>query len=213
MAVQIMPGREQAPDRAAVHLHLLFRHLVDRRARRHGDASPRGRPATGRRDRRRAAIRVRRRPADPAPGRQGRRRSCGSGSRERVASAGRRLALCRRASSTASRRRPNGKGMIYYAPSGDMMCQVSPGNDVEQGRREADAGRGAGGARRPHRLFRHLLDRRARADRHASSARQRAAGRHRRPRAPVYDRRRSADAQYARHELRRVVGTHEVRNC
>jgi hypothetical protein len=26
--------------------------------------------------------------------------------------------------------RPNGKGMIYYAPSGVMMCQVSPGNAV-----------------------------------------------------------------------------------
>jgi hypothetical protein len=26
--------------------------------------------------------------------------------------------------------RPNGKGMIYYAPTGDMMCQVSPGNAV-----------------------------------------------------------------------------------
>ena len=26
--------------------------------------------------------------------------------------------------------RPNGKGMIYYAPSGAMMCQVSPGNNV-----------------------------------------------------------------------------------
>jgi len=28
--------------------------------------------------------------------------------------------------------RPNGKGMIYYAPSGAMMCQVSPGNDVKK---------------------------------------------------------------------------------
>ena len=26
--------------------------------------------------------------------------------------------------------RPNGKGIIYYAPSGDMVCQVSPGNTV-----------------------------------------------------------------------------------
>jgi hypothetical protein len=26
--------------------------------------------------------------------------------------------------------RPNGKGMIYYAPSGDMVCQVSPGNVI-----------------------------------------------------------------------------------
>jgi hypothetical protein len=26
--------------------------------------------------------------------------------------------------------RPNGKGIIYYAPSGDMVCQVSPGNVV-----------------------------------------------------------------------------------
>ena len=26
--------------------------------------------------------------------------------------------------------RPNGRGMIYYAPSGDMVCQVSPGNVV-----------------------------------------------------------------------------------
>jgi len=26
--------------------------------------------------------------------------------------------------------RPNGKGLIYYAPSGAMMCQVSPGNVV-----------------------------------------------------------------------------------
>ena len=26
--------------------------------------------------------------------------------------------------------RPNGKGMIWYAPSGAMMCQVSPGNNV-----------------------------------------------------------------------------------
>ena len=24
--------------------------------------------------------------------------------------------------------RPGGKGIIYYAPSGDMVCQVSPGN-------------------------------------------------------------------------------------
>jgi hypothetical protein len=24
--------------------------------------------------------------------------------------------------------RPNGKGMIYYAPNGAMMCQVSPGD-------------------------------------------------------------------------------------
>jgi Lipocalin-like domain len=28
--------------------------------------------------------------------------------------------------------RPNGKGMIYYAPSGAMVCQVSPGNDVKK---------------------------------------------------------------------------------
>jgi hypothetical protein len=26
--------------------------------------------------------------------------------------------------------RPNGKGLIYYAPSGDMVVQVSPGNAV-----------------------------------------------------------------------------------
>lgn len=26
--------------------------------------------------------------------------------------------------------RPNGRGMIYYAPSGEMVCQVSPGNTV-----------------------------------------------------------------------------------
>jgi hypothetical protein len=26
--------------------------------------------------------------------------------------------------------RPNGKGIIYYAPSGDMVCQVSPGDTV-----------------------------------------------------------------------------------
>lgn len=26
--------------------------------------------------------------------------------------------------------RPNGRGIIYYAPSGDMVCQVSPGNTV-----------------------------------------------------------------------------------
>jgi hypothetical protein len=26
--------------------------------------------------------------------------------------------------------RPNGQGIIYYAPSGDMVCQVSPGNIV-----------------------------------------------------------------------------------
>ena len=29
--------------------------------------------------------------------------------------------------------RPNGKGMIYYAPSGAMMCQVSPGNVTRAG--------------------------------------------------------------------------------
>ena len=29
--------------------------------------------------------------------------------------------------------RPNGKGMIYYAPSGAMMCQVSPGNVARAG--------------------------------------------------------------------------------
>ena len=28
--------------------------------------------------------------------------------------------------------RPDGKGMIYYAPSGDMMCQVSPGHEVKK---------------------------------------------------------------------------------
>jgi hypothetical protein len=28
--------------------------------------------------------------------------------------------------------RPNGKGMIYYAPSGEMMCQVFPGNEVRK---------------------------------------------------------------------------------
>lgn len=28
--------------------------------------------------------------------------------------------------------RPDGKGMIYYAPSGEMMCQVSPGNEVKK---------------------------------------------------------------------------------
>jgi Lipocalin-like domain len=28
--------------------------------------------------------------------------------------------------------RPNGKGMIYCAPSGDMVCQVSPGNAVKK---------------------------------------------------------------------------------
>jgi len=28
--------------------------------------------------------------------------------------------------------RPDGKGMIYYAPSGDMMCQVYPGNEVKK---------------------------------------------------------------------------------
>ena len=26
--------------------------------------------------------------------------------------------------------RPNGKGIIYYAPSGDMVVQVSPGSDT-----------------------------------------------------------------------------------
>ena len=26
--------------------------------------------------------------------------------------------------------RPNGKGLIYYAPSGAMVCQVSPGHGV-----------------------------------------------------------------------------------
>ena len=26
--------------------------------------------------------------------------------------------------------RPNGKGMIYYASNGTLMCQVSPGNNV-----------------------------------------------------------------------------------
>jgi hypothetical protein len=26
--------------------------------------------------------------------------------------------------------RPNGKGIIYYAPTGEMVCQVSPGNGV-----------------------------------------------------------------------------------
>jgi len=29
--------------------------------------------------------------------------------------------------------RPGGKGIIYYAPSGDMMCQVSPGNVARAG--------------------------------------------------------------------------------
>ena len=28
--------------------------------------------------------------------------------------------------------RPNGSGMIYYAPSGEMICQVSPGNNVQK---------------------------------------------------------------------------------
>ena len=28
--------------------------------------------------------------------------------------------------------RPNGKGMIYYAPSGDMVVQVSPGKAVKK---------------------------------------------------------------------------------
>jgi hypothetical protein len=28
--------------------------------------------------------------------------------------------------------RPNGKGIIYYAPSGEMACQVSPGNDIKR---------------------------------------------------------------------------------
>ena len=28
--------------------------------------------------------------------------------------------------------RPNGKGMIYYAPSGDMVCQVSPGHETKK---------------------------------------------------------------------------------
>jgi hypothetical protein len=26
--------------------------------------------------------------------------------------------------------RPNGKGIIYYAPSGEMVVQVSPGNEI-----------------------------------------------------------------------------------
>jgi hypothetical protein len=29
--------------------------------------------------------------------------------------------------------RPGGKGIIYYAPSGDMVCQVSPGNIAKAG--------------------------------------------------------------------------------
>jgi Lipocalin-like domain len=29
--------------------------------------------------------------------------------------------------------RPGGKGMIYYAPSGELMCQVSPGNVSKAG--------------------------------------------------------------------------------
>ncbi len=28
--------------------------------------------------------------------------------------------------------RPNGKAMIYYAPSGDMVVQVSPGNKISK---------------------------------------------------------------------------------
>ena len=28
--------------------------------------------------------------------------------------------------------RLNAKGMIYYAPSGDMVCQVSPGNETRK---------------------------------------------------------------------------------
>jgi hypothetical protein len=28
--------------------------------------------------------------------------------------------------------RPNGKGLIYYAPSGDMVVQVSPGNETRK---------------------------------------------------------------------------------
>ena len=28
--------------------------------------------------------------------------------------------------------RPNGKGIIYYAPTGEMVCQVSPGQDVRK---------------------------------------------------------------------------------
>ncbi len=28
--------------------------------------------------------------------------------------------------------RPNGKGIIYYAPSGDMVCQVSPGHEIKR---------------------------------------------------------------------------------
>jgi hypothetical protein len=28
--------------------------------------------------------------------------------------------------------RPNGKGMIYYAPSGAMVCQVAPGSAVKK---------------------------------------------------------------------------------
>ncbi len=28
--------------------------------------------------------------------------------------------------------RPNGSGMVYYAPSGEMICHVSPGNNVQK---------------------------------------------------------------------------------
>ncbi len=106
--------------------------------------------------------------------------------------------------------RPNGKGIIYYAPSGDMVCQVSPGNEVKK----------AGAKPTPEEALAALdghiayfgtysIDEQ-RTDRHAPSQGQRAAGRHRRPRAPVHDRRRSADAQSARHELRSEVGTDQV---
>ena len=72
--------------------------------------------------------------------------------------------------------RPNGKGMIYYAPSGAMMCQVSPGNDVKRAGAKPTPDEALAALDGHIAYFGTYSIDEARADRDASSARQRAAG-------------------------------------
>ena len=125
-----MPGRERASDRAGVHVHLLFRHVVDRRERPHRHASPRGRPAA---DGEIDAVREYEFVGDRLILRPVGKASADHVGADQVSASSHPLLGAWRyvdALLDGKSTRPNGKGIIYYAPSGDMVCQVSPGNVV-----------------------------------------------------------------------------------
>ena len=107
--------------------------------------------------------------------------------------------------------RPNGKGMIYYAATGAMMCQVSPGHVVAK----------AGAKPTPDEALAALdgaiayfgtfsIDEGAQTVTHRRQGSVQPGDTADLVRKFTH-RRRQAEAQSAGHELRRALGTHEVR--